>query len=184
MTLYAAIRGTVLYVATWSPGNSSGSNSNNDHFVLVSDQILGSPTTAAQWAKAGLIAIPSTKVMWPGKARHFRRLANDHRSSVSVSNQAVKAPTSAGQMQGTIDLVQAFGSMPSTLYLCAAAYTTTNGGALAAQAPSGNGNGNIESNEFLAVPVASIRDSNADGVLDNLDPNIGFSRPERSTSRW
>jgi len=37
-----------------------------------------------------------------------------------------------------------------------------------------NGDGNIDSNEFLAVPVASIRDSNADGVLDNLDPNIGF----------
>jgi hypothetical protein len=77
-------------------------------------------------------------------------------------------------MQGTIDLVQAFGSMPSTLYLCAAAYNTTNGGALIAQAPAGNGNGNIESNEFLAVPFTSIRDSNGDGVLDNLDPNIGF----------
>src|ERR1017187_2898156 len=95
-------------------------------------------------------------------------------ASVSVSNQSMKASTSAGQMQGTIDLVQAFGSMPSTLYFCTAAYTTTNGGGLVAQAPSGNGNGNIESNEFLAVPVASIRDSNADGVLDSLDPNIGF----------
>ncbi|HXI83339.1 MAG TPA: hypothetical protein VNL17_04520 [Verrucomicrobiae bacterium] len=175
MTLYAAIRGTVLYVATWSPGNSSGSNSNNDHFVLVSDQILGSPTTAAQWAKAGLIAIPSTKVMLAGESQGtFVGWQTITGSSVSISNQAVKASTSAGQMQGTIDLVQAFGSMPSTLYLCAAAYTTTNGGALAAQAPSGNGNGNIESNEFLAVPVASIRDSTGDGVLDNLDPNIGF----------
>ncbi len=95
-------------------------------------------------------------------------------TTVTASNQVIKAATNAGQMQGTIDLVQQFGSMPSTLYLCAAAYNTTNGGALVAQVPSGNGNGNIESNEFLAVPVASIRDSNGDGVLDDLDPNIGF----------
>jgi hypothetical protein len=175
MTLYAAIRGTVLYVATWSPGNFSGGNTNNDHFVLVSDQILGSPTTAAQWAKAGTIAIPATKVMLAGESQGgFVGWQTINGSSLSVSNQAIKASTSVGQMQGTIDLLQAFGSMPSTLYLCAAAYNTTNGGALVAQAPIGNGDGNIDSNEFLAVPVSSIRDSNADGVLDNLDPNIGF----------
>jgi hypothetical protein len=77
-------------------------------------------------------------------------------------------------MQGTIDLVQAFGSMPSTPYLCAAAYNTTDGGALVAQAPTGNGNGNIESNEFLAVPVADIVDTTGSGVLDRLNPAIGF----------
>ncbi len=175
MTLYAAIRGTVLYVATWSPGNYPTSNTNNDHFVLVSDQVLASPTTSAPWGKAGTVAIPSTKVMLCGESQGtYVSWQTITGSSVTVSNQSIKASTNAGQMQGTIDLVQAFGSMPSTLYFCAAAYTTTNGGGLVAQAPSGNGNGNIESNEFLAVPVASIRDSNADGVLDNLDPNIGF----------
>jgi hypothetical protein len=64
--------------------------------------------------------------------------------------------------------------MPSTLYLCAAAYPTANGGALVAQAPAGNADANIDANEFLAVPVASIADSNGDGVLDNLDPSLGF----------
>jgi hypothetical protein len=175
MTLFAAIRGTVLYVATWSPGNYPASNTNNDHFVLVSDQILGSPTTAAPWGKVGSVAIPSTKVMLCGESQgtyvSWQYITG---STVSVSNQSMKAATNGGQMQGTIDLVQAFGSMPSTLYLCTAAYTTTNGGGLVAQAPAGNGNGNIDSNEFLAVPVASIRDSTGDGVLDNLDPNLGF----------
>jgi hypothetical protein len=176
MTLYAAIRGTTLYVATWSPGNYPTSNTNNDHFVLVSDQVLGSPTTAAPWGKAGTVAIPSTKVMLCGESQGtFVGWQNIAGASVTASNQAVKA-AGVGQMQGTIDLVQAFGSMPSTLYLCAAPYNTLNGGALIApaQAPVGNGNGNIESNEFLAVPVASIRDSTGDGVLDNLDPNLGF----------
>ena len=65
--------------------------------------------------------------------------------------------------------------MPSVIYLAAAAYATADGGALAAQAPAGNGNGNIESNEFLAVPIAAITDGNADGLLDQLDPTIGFS---------
>jgi len=77
-------------------------------------------------------------------------------------------------MQGTIDLVQAFGSMPSTIYFSTAAYTTPDGGSLVAQAPAGNGNNNIESNEFLAVPIAAITDSAGDGIFDNLDPKLGF----------
>jgi hypothetical protein len=95
-------------------------------------------------------------------------------SSATASNQLIKSPTSAGQLQGTINLVQAFGSMPATLYLCAAAYTTTNGGSLVAQAPAGNGNGNIESNEFLALPVAAIIDSASNGIYDFLDPQRLF----------
>ena len=142
---------------------------------MVSDQILGSNTTTAPWGKVGTIAIPSTKVMLCGESQgSFVGWQTITGSSVTVSNQSTKAATNAGQMQGTIDLVQTFGSMPSTLYLCAAAYNTTNGGALVAQAPAGNGDGNINSNEFLAVPVTSIRDSTGDGVLDYLDPNIGF----------
>jgi hypothetical protein len=170
MTLYAAVRGTMLYVATWSPGT----NGPNDHFILVSDQILGSPTTASPWAKAGTVAVPVSKVMLTGESQGaYFGWQNLGGSSATASNQAIKASTSAGQLQGTINLTQAFGSMPSTLYLCAAAYETANGGALVGQAPAGN-LGNIDSNEFLAVPVASITDSNGDGVLDNLDPSIGF----------
>jgi hypothetical protein len=171
MTLYAAVRGPMLYVATWSPGT----NGPNDHFILVSDQILSSPTTAAPWAKAGTVAIPVSKLMLTGESQGtYFGWQNLNGTTATASNQAIKASTGAGQLQGTINLVQAFGSMPSTLYLCAAAYATANGGALAGQAPAGNLDANIDSNEFLAVPVASIADSNGDGVLDNLDPSMGF----------
>lgn len=176
MTLYAAVRGTVLYVATWSPGDYPSSNTNNDHFVMVSTQVLSSATSAAPWQKAGMVAVPTNTVMLCGESQSsyvgWQYLTGT--TVTSASNQAVKASTNAGQMQGTIDLVQAFGSMPSTLYLCAAAYNTTNGGALVAQAPTGNGNGDIESNEFLAVPVADIVDTTGSGVLDRLNPAIGF----------
>jgi hypothetical protein len=48
MVLYGAVRGTTLYVATWSPGTSS----TNDHFIFVTDQLLPA-AAAAPWAKTG-----------------------------------------------------------------------------------------------------------------------------------
>src|SRR5436309_15893359 len=57
MTLYAALRGTKLYVATWSPGTSGS----NDHFIFVSDQLLSGATASAPWAKAGKVAVAATK---------------------------------------------------------------------------------------------------------------------------
>jgi hypothetical protein len=193
MTLYAAVRGRTLYVATWSPGTYAGSNSLNDHFVLVSTQVLSSATSSAPWGKPGTVAVPTTTVMLCGESTTtyvgWQYLTGT--TVTSASNQFMKASTNAGQMQGTIDLIQAFGSMPTTLYLCAAAYNTTDGGPLAGQAPAGNGNGNIESNEFLAIPVASIVDSDGDGVLDYLDPSKGFhvqgtqpSGPDGSIITW
>jgi hypothetical protein len=41
---------------------------------------------------------------------------------------------------------------------------------LAAQAPAGNGDGNIDAGEFLALPTDALFDSKANGVLDRLDP--------------
>src|SRR5262249_32681389 len=57
MVLYAAIRGTPLYVATWSPGTSGP----NDHFIFVTDQLLPGATAPAPWAKAGNVAVATTK---------------------------------------------------------------------------------------------------------------------------
>ncbi len=167
MTLYVAVRGTTLYVATWSPG----SNGPNDHFILVSDQILASPTTSSPWAKTGGIAIPLNKVMLTAESQGiYTGWQNLNGSSATASNQAMKAPATSGQLQGIINLAQAFGSIPSTLFLSAAAYTTANAGNLVAQAPAGNANLNIESNEFLAVPVVTIIDSAGNGSYDYLDP--------------
>ncbi len=91
-----------------------------------------------------------------------------------VSSMAVKSSTSSGQMEATIDLAAAFGSIPDTIYVAAAAYATADGGQLTAQGPLGNGDGNLDPDEFLPLFIAAIQDENADGIYDRLDPNLGF----------
>lgn len=91
-----------------------------------------------------------------------------------ASSLVVKSASNSGQMEGTIDLAAAFGSLPQTVYVAAAAYGTADGGPLAAQGPLGNGNENIDPVEFMPLPIAALKDENADGKYDHLDPALGF----------
>ena len=167
MTIYAAVRGSQLYVATWSPGDAGGLN---DHFILVSDELLPSATAAAPWAKTGTIAVAESKPFLAAEsagsyAGWFNAPAG---SGVSA------ADTSAGQLEGTIDLVAAFGAMPTNIYLAALAYQTEDAGVLGAQAPVGNGDGNVDPDEFMAFPVAALNDALFTGTFDRLDPARDF----------
>jgi hypothetical protein len=167
MVLYGAVRGTTLYVATWSTGTSGP----NDHFIFVTDQLLASAGTAAPWAKAGTVAVSVNKPFLASESQgaYVSWFVNN----ASVGWPCAKASASSGALEGTLDLVTAFGSVPTNLYLCAAAYITTNGGSLAAQCPAGSGP-NIDTNEFLVLPVAALRDSWGNGTLDLCDPARGF----------
>ncbi len=167
MVLYAAVRGTTLYVATWSPGTSGP----NDHFIFVSDQLLPAATTPAPWAKAGTIAVAAGKPCLATESQNS--YVSWYASGSAVNWPCAKSATSSGALEGTLDLVTAFGAVPANLYLCAAAYITTNGGPLVAQCPAGSGP-NIDPNDFFAVPVAALRDSLGNGVFDQLDPARGF----------
>lgn len=172
MTIYAAVRGDVLYVATYSPGNYPGDNVKNDHFVMVTDQL--SPTLQPAfptWSKIGSNAVVSTKPFLGGESiNNYVGWQN-----TTASNACVKAATNTGTMEGVINLAQAFGSVPSNIFVFAAAYNTTNGAALFLQAPAAvTVNGNIESNEFLMLSIPAIIDNNGDGVYDRLDPSRDF----------
>ena len=166
MTIYAVLRGSRLYVATWSPGNSGGLN---DHFIFVTDQLLPAATANAPWAKAGKVAVATGKPFLAGES------ASAYVSwfNAPAGTQTAKAVTSAGQMEGTIDLVAAFGALPTNIYLCAAAYQTADGGALASQCPTGSGP-DIDPNEFFVIPTSALSDSNGDNLFDLLDPQLGF----------
>jgi len=167
MVLYGAVRGTTLYVATWS----SGTNGLNDHFIFVTDQLLPAATAAAPWAKAGLVAVTNTKPF-------LGAAGQDNYISWYVNNAATnwpcaKAGTNSGAMTGTIDLPAAFGYLPTNLYLCAAAYINTNGGPLVAQCPPGTG-ANLNPTNFFVLPVAAAKDSLGNGTFDLCDPARGF----------
>jgi hypothetical protein len=167
MVLYAALRGTTLYVATESPGTSGP----NDNFIFVSDQLLASASTPAPWAKAGNVAVAIAKPYLAGESQNT--YISWYVNGAQTNWPCAKAPTSSGAMEGTMDLVQAFGHVPTNIYLCAAAYVTTNGGPLVARCPAGSGP-DIDTNGFLQIPVAALRDSPGNGTFDLLDPARGF----------
>ena len=168
MRVYAAVRGGILYLATWSPGNNNAGA--NDHFIFVTDQLLASASAPAPWSKAGMVAVAANKPFIGGEsAGTFCGWFN-----APVSSPVVKSAATSGQMEGTINLAAAFGSVPSTIYVAAAAYATANGGALVSQGPLGNGDGNIDPGEFMQLSIAAIQDENADGKYDRLDAVLGF----------
>jgi hypothetical protein len=172
MTIYASVRGTKLYVATWYASVANG----NDHFVFVSNQLLASATTPVLpgWGKAGLAAVPSTAAVlcmestngWAGWQWH-------NSAGTSLTGLVNKNPS--GQLEGVIDLVDTFGSMPAIVYVASAAFQTANGGTLAAQAPPKVvDNGNLDPSEFMAIPTAAIRDSIGDNRFDFTAPDREF----------
>ncbi len=167
MVLYAALRGTTLYVATGSPGISGP----NDCFIFVTDQLLSSASASAPWAKSGNVAVATTKPYLAGESQNS--YISWYANGAQTNWPCAKAATTSGAMEGTINLVQAFGYMPTNIYLCAAAYATADGGSLVAQSPAGSG-ANIETNEFFVIPTTALADLNANGTSDLLEPALGF----------
>ncbi len=162
--LYAMVRGTTLYVAAPAAGNSGGPY---DSFVFVTDAT--SALTAAPWAKAGQVAVAWSSKPWIADEASNNYLTWNNGGAAAL---VAAASTTAGVVEGTLDLTQVFGSVPSTLYVAYAPFATADSGALAAarQIPAGNGDGNLDANEFVAVSVAAIHDENCNGVFDSLGP--------------
>lgn len=167
MVLYAALRGTILYVATWSPGT----NGPNDNFIFVSDQLLSGAGSNAPWAKMGTVALDPNKPYLAAESQNT--YVSWYVNGAATNWPCVKASTTSGALEGTIDLAGAFGSVPTDIYLCAAAYQTTNGGALVSECPAASGL-NIGTNGFLCIPTVALDDFNSDGIFDRLEPALGF----------
>jgi hypothetical protein len=171
MKIHAALRGTKLYVATWFASTANA----NDHFIFIGNQRLPSATenAAAAWNKSVKIALPANS---PYLAQESENGWNGW--SNAGQNARASASSQGNILEGVIDLVEVFGTLPETLYIAAAAIQSIDAGTLAAQAPDRVlDNGNIDPDELLIVPVASIRDTGGNGKLDRLDPTRGF-RPK------
>jgi len=177
MVIHVAVRGSRLYVSTWSPG-SDGAGFGSDHHLFVSDTLLPAATTPAPWAKRGLIAIPGNKPYLAGESTTtYAGWFN-----TSGGTTLFKPPVNSLQMEGSIDLLAEFGAIPEYIYVASVAYQTEDAdlsdifkGRINAQAPAAViANDNLEPQEFLQIPIASIRDTSMDGIYDVLSPDYDF----------
>lgn len=166
MTIYAAVRGSTLYLATWAPGQYG-----NDHHLLIGASLETEANQPAPWAKAGMTALPDGSPFLGAEADNSYLGWSNTNGAATTELRG----TPGGQMEATIELVGAFGSMPAVVNLAALAYQTADGGLLGSQAPSPVANDeNVDPEEFLSIPIAAIRDENADGLYDRLDPEMDF----------
>lgn len=74
------------------------------------------------------------------------------------------------------------GDARSIINLSSPAYRTENLNSLVSQGPLGNGDENIDPDEFLAIPVEAIRDNQGIGFYERLDPARGFEIAEAGDS--
>ncbi|MGA0368130.1 MAG: fibronectin type III domain-containing protein, partial [Kiritimatiellia bacterium] len=165
MRIFAAVRGTLLFVGTWTPSGGT-----NDHMIFVSDRREAAAVSAAPWSKAGTTAHPSGKPYLAAEAdNQYVGWFN-----VQGSAEAWRDPQAGGRMEGVMDMVEVFGAVPERIFIAAVAYETAANGRIAAQAPLGNDDPNLDPEEFMEFAVDALRDSAADGVFDRLDPDRDF----------
>ena len=165
LELYSRFDGRYLYVATQDAGEG------NDQFIFVTTNPAAS--VAAPWAKSGQAA------PW------LAYLADENDSAFSgwfdasgnwITNvfqaRAVTYFENGGRLEGVIDLARLLGAgFTNAFYIAAAPYATADGGALiaSAQAPEGNGDGNLVGvTEFVRVDPG---DQDHDGINDFCDPD-------------
>lgn len=167
MKLWAAVRGTKLYVATWGTGANG-----NDHFIYLNKD-LGDAAPSA-WAKAGYVFLGSNRLFLAGEGDTAGNNYSAWTGAVgSYSNANAKGSGSFNYLEGEIDLVDNFGSVPSAVYLAVGTYPTGDGANMNNQVPTPwDNNENIEITEILRVPLASIRDDSGDGYFDGGSPRM------------
>ncbi|MBN1268501.1 MAG: hypothetical protein JXB04_02855, partial [Kiritimatiellae bacterium] len=166
MKILAAVKGSDLYVATWS-------TEGNDVFLYVSDQLGDASDPVPGWSKSGLaffdtsdepfIAAEST---WDGHSGW----CTWYNASGQVTN-GVRPDHPA--LEGVINMLDTFGYIPEAVYVASVAYGTDDGNGIASQTPcywdSGN---NTDIMEFQRIAIDSIRDDDDDGYFDAGQPEL------------
>ncbi|OGF03888.1 MAG: hypothetical protein A2W00_03145 [Candidatus Eisenbacteria bacterium RBG_16_71_46] len=139
--LYADYDGRYLYVAAPAVAGTAGL----DHFVCVARPTT-TGTRAAPWAKAGTVPV------------YDLLLGNEDSNNWSGWFDAAGGEVTAGVqkwagawLEGLVDAQARWGSAPESLDVCFAGYASPDGGALATQAPCGDGNGSVEPGERVRV---------------------------------
>ena len=169
MKLWAAVRGTKLYVATWGTGGNG-----NDHAIYVANDFGDASPAMPGWNKGGFVFLSTTNKPFLAGEGDNSYSAWGNVAGDSSSNANAKVNGTLNYLEGELDLPSNFGgSVPATLYLAVGAYGNADGGNLTGQVPvAWDVNENIELTEILRVPTASIRDDDADGNFDGGSPQM------------
>ena len=171
MKLWAARKGSKLYVATWS-AQSGG----NDHFLYVANN-FGNPETNSKWSKVG------SSNFWFGG---WPWLAGESGSTYCELNNGgasgrVAMGSGGNVMEAEIDLVEAFGAVPKTIYLAVVACGDADGSGLAKDANGkaytvpvrwSDGGNDIKITDMLPVNTDAIVDNDTDGFFDGGRPEM------------
>lgn len=131
VSLYLGWNGAELYVAT-----QSAQSQGNDVFIFISDSLR--PLVQAPWAKSGQV---SNWSLFLGNES-----TNNWAGWFDQNSASQKAAGSI--LEGVINVQNEFGYVPNKIFIAVGQYQTQDGGTLLKQVPNGNGDGNINQNEF------------------------------------
>ncbi|MFH1844380.1 MAG: FlgD immunoglobulin-like domain containing protein [bacterium] len=142
LSLWGRREGDLLYLATQGVGSTTGS----DHFLLVQSDSSGSRSTV--WAKSGS-ALPWDFFLGAEESNGWCGWFD---AAEAVQSGSAFAKAQGTVLEGTLDLTALYGGEPpATLWIAAAGYATADGGLLTAQAPGGNGDGDLTSTEYYRL---------------------------------
>ncbi|MCU0772628.1 MAG: alpha-amylase family glycosyl hydrolase [Verrucomicrobia bacterium] len=153
VALYADFNGKLLYFAT------PAADYPEDRFLFVTTTTNGS--SSAPWAKNGTVA---------GLQHYVGNEADNGWSGwfhATSGSGGQSASVQGGWLEGTLDPLTAFGSIPPRLFVASAPYETPDGGDMVpgGQCPGGDGDGNLEAREYYVLNLAAF-DTDGDGLAD------------------
>ncbi len=165
LNLYVNWEEPNLYVATESANSGS-----LDKFIFIAD---GSTTlTSSPWAKSGQVA------EW--KAFLANEEGNNYQSWFDQSGTV--SSNAGSYLEGVINIQEEFGSIPESISLALAAYETNDAGGLMQQAPSGNGNGNIEADEFFEFNYVLTSNEESEHIPSTVELLQNYPNPFNPTT--
>ncbi len=140
LTLWGALNGEILYVATEGTSHTAAL----DRFLFLTDDTTTS--RGAPWSKTGSV------ISWDYflAAEESNLWSGWFDGMGAVTTQAGLDQAHGTTLEGTIDLGTIFARpLPDRVYLAASGYGTADAGVLAALAPAGNGDAQITSGEYF-----------------------------------
>ena len=147
-----------LYLATDDAGEGS------DHFFFVSATAPGVSNFHAPFGKQGNVSVGTGDMLFLADENDndfegwFSLNAVGNDDLLSGANFLSATGANGGVLEGAIDLVAAFGAVPSEIFVGATVYVSADNTAMvsAAQTPTGDGDGNIDGDEFIRVCLPGL----------------------------